>query len=529
MGSAYLNSGESIILTTHRVSVDAAEYDIMLTNRRIILIDSRYTSFEPRSIALSEIISVKTGITAKGEPVISVTGNDTEILSRDQPLDLVFTQQLSEQRKPECDTWLRQIMEQVIACRQDTRSTQTINPPIEQEPESRPRGATPRGIEMVLPRTSRIDTAPKRPKIILSPDQPEFPVAPVEGSEKPVQDEETAIEIPSPDPVRQIRWPVLKISEESHGVNPQDSEEPGSEYPDLTEYITDDQRSAPPDTNLETPVPPAVPDLDTNVPSYSFPAYPGEAKTDTGAILTEHADITEPSQRASDLPVVPPVFHAGSHQDEAVTGAPDQDVRPGHPDKKSKPSSGHSLGKWGNLAIITAIIIFVIIILAVTGGVFSTPHDSPVQPVITTLPTTTPIPAITTTAAPLQTTPTPAIITIPPEGTWVRISYAGYYIGNVGNPGSLQTVSGTGDQFYHIRETGSIVQASVQKQENSGDVLTVGIYKNGNLITNQSVRTPKGMVSLLIDTVTGLPPGLDPTQTSPSIVIRSTDNRISYL
>lgn len=52
------------------------------------------------------------------------------------------------------------------------------------------------------------------------------------------------------------------------------------------------------------------------------------------------------------------------------------------------------------------------------------------------------------------------------------------------------------------------MQVSVQKQDNSGAVLAVGIYRNGTLISTRSVTSPMGTVDLLIDPLTALAPGL---------------------
>jgi hypothetical protein len=52
------------------------------------------------------------------------------------------------------------------------------------------------------------------------------------------------------------------------------------------------------------------------------------------------------------------------------------------------------------------------------------------------------------------------------------------------------------------------VQVSVQKNDNSGALLAVGIYRNGTLISTKSVTSPMGTVDLLIDPQTGRAPGL---------------------
>jgi hypothetical protein len=71
-GSPYLESGESLILTTDRISVNSVQYDMLLTTRYLILVDVRYAQFQPQMIPLLTIQSVKGGKTANGELVITL-------------------------------------------------------------------------------------------------------------------------------------------------------------------------------------------------------------------------------------------------------------------------------------------------------------------------------------------------------------------------------------------------------------------------------------------------------------------------
>jgi hypothetical protein len=114
-------------------------------------------------------------------------------------------------------------------------------------------------------------------------------------------------------------------------------------------------------------------------------------------------------------------------------------------------------------------------------------------------------PTITPAPAAVQPSAAPAVV-IPPTGVWVRVVYNGTYAGSVGNAGDLRLVSGTGDQFYVIRDSSGLVQATFQKQDQGGDTLTVGVYTNGTEVTYRTVRAPRGTISILIDPRTGKPP-----------------------
>jgi hypothetical protein len=116
------------------------------------------------------------------------------------------------------------------------------------------------------------------------------------------------------------------------------------------------------------------------------------------------------------------------------------------------------------------------------------------------------------TATPVQSIPAPLV---PPAGVWVRVNSTAHYTGQVGNPEQLQQVSGTGDHFYQVLRSNRTVQASVQKQDNSGALLSVEIYRDGTLIGARSVTAPMGTVDLLLNPVTGRPPGLTANDTLP--------------
>jgi hypothetical protein len=88
---------------------------------------------------------------------------------------------------------------------------------------------------------------------------------------------------------------------------------------------------------------------------------------------------------------------------------------------------------------------------------------------------------------------------VPPNGVWVRASYPGTYIGQIGLGGSWIEVTGTGDKFYPISTNDGLVTANFQKQDGSGDRLLLEIYKNGVMLKRGSTTTPKGIVEIQLD------------------------------
>ena len=160
-----------------------------------------------------------------------------------------------------------------------------------------------------------------------------------------------------------------------------------------------------------------------------------------------------------------------------------------------------AMGKTRPWIVIVAV---AMIVLAGLAGLVAMSH-SPGSGGI--LPFATPTPVPTTIPVP---TPTPS--RIPQTGVWVEVSYDQLFSGSVGTPGNLQQLAGslqvhpnTGDQFYQIPRTNSgYITASVNKNDGSGDNLTVGIYSDGTLVQTASTTQPYGAlyVTAIIPTVT---------------------------
>jgi hypothetical protein len=164
-----------------------------------------------------------------------------------------------------------------------------------------------------------------------------------------------------------------------------------------------------------------------------------------------------------------------------------------------------------NRLSLIAIAVIILIVLGIAWAVIvSVPHGAipGISPVLTPGIQQTPGPAPS-----LQPSPMPAHVVIPSSGVWVRVLYQRNYTGSLGVPGSLREVAGSGDQIYKILEPAKIVQAQVHKQDNSGDTLTVEVYREGDLISDRTISTPMGSIEFMIDTSTGKPPGITVTPT----------------
>ena len=88
---------------------------------------------------------------------------------------------------------------------------------------------------------------------------------------------------------------------------------------------------------------------------------------------------------------------------------------------------------------------------------------------------------------------------IPQNGVWVRIEFTGNFTASFGTSGRMREITGSGNQFYQIPAQNEIVEASVQKGDNSGSVLTVSFYNDGQLAERGSTSNPHGTVELHAD------------------------------
>jgi hypothetical protein len=581
MSSPYLESGESIIMTTDRVSVEMVTYDAILTTRRLILMDNHNFRFEPRILLLSAIGSVRSGKAATGEPAIILTlempGNAPENKT------IIFCQNPPENRKQDRDQWVQKFIELSISSKDELPQKPEV-------PRHKPEGMRPSTRRWVAPETIRPYTDSHRikvevPDIEVTPDEaepaPSAPAKPslanrhVTGGNDESPDDETdnyrnslsratqlavqSVMEPEAD-ITPRRWEPERNDAavpEPSGIAPGIDEPaypelfPGTPGPlsqailaaarSLTSRKEQDDDGEPvpvpvqadirmtsllpesplsptgpapvpetpghPDTSAapEIPVPDTLPGEipDTSVLPES-PAHPPVLAVppesvfppgSTGTVPALHESLPEPVHvdvdAGSSLPV--PVNLRGPETPLPEKSRPEETPAPLH--------DASSSGRYPRLIAGGVILI----LLLALGGVFLLPgtlppDHGPVTIAPTTVPPESPGPI-----------PAPSPVTIPGEGVWVRITTPGYFVGQYGNPGSLQQVSGYGEKFYKIRDSSGIVKVSVAKQENTGDELLVEIYRNGTVIASRLVTAPMGSVDLLIDPLTGKPPGLNAT------------------
>ena len=333
MGSPYLESGESLILTTDRVSVNTVQYDVLLTTRYLILVDVRYAQFQPQMIPLLTIQSVKGGKTANGELVITLFFTETGSSDKSESMVLLFSQQPGEQRKRERDDWLKTLMGLIVSVRQETsyNSITTADPEIGIRPSMR----RPNAPEIPLPYTKIVDTRPAQIELIIMPDEPESPVFSEEKQELPdvaFPGEKTESDVtPAPCAIEETQGasqeltespdtilPPIPVFEETPSASQEVSESPDTislPIPDFNETpVTSQEVSESPDT-----ISPSLP---------VFEETPGASQEVTGSpdtllppevpIIVESALVHEEESESQDMVTPVPAF-------EEIPGAVEAD------------------------------------------------------------------------------------------------------------------------------------------------------------------------------------------------------------
>ena len=103
MGSPYLSTNESIILSAHDVIINTVPAEAILTNQRLMLVDRKHPRILPQDIPFTSIETVTIGENTANEPVLSlsvVTPDGTR-----QPLGMIYPQGPRLNRTTERDEW----------------------------------------------------------------------------------------------------------------------------------------------------------------------------------------------------------------------------------------------------------------------------------------------------------------------------------------------------------------------------------------------------------------------------------------
>jgi len=507
MGYPDLKSDESIVLTAQHVKVKSVPFELVLTNRRLIIIDSEKNVVPTQQIMLFTIRNVMAGENAIRDPVITLTILTDTADTRE--MALTFVRQTAGERRREADEWTKTLKKYISEAAAQPGDMMTDSPiPAETRTEHPGSPGIKKKIEAARPiKKIMVDTSHMPPKPVETTSLPEGSFCGRCGNRIPPGSTfcnrcGTKVTAPAGEPGVSPAAPQIAIAPAATaGAGERRGGRPIEQIIHSIEPLIED--SVP-----RTEAAPAVPE----------PAAPAAAAPPTGPAptlattieiaaeslvnpATSPASAAEPGQSAPAVPPVPPV--------------PPLPPVPAAPRKKSR-------------KILAAAIIIIIVILAVVAGGFVamtnihktavvTPVTTPVPTTAMPTPTLTPTQVVTTivTTVP-QTTPQ---VLIPQSGVWAEITYDKTYTGLVGAPGAQQQVTDTGDHFYRLpTASDGAVAISIQKSDGSGDNLTVTVYNNGATVKTVSATGPYGSIDLQLSLATPTPtptPVLTPMPTLP--------------
>ncbi len=532
MGDPEFRSGEKILLRTQGIFVKSIPFEGILTNKRIFLVDRAKNLLPPKEILLDTIKKVESGENAIRDQTITLSIEAKAGETRQ--MILTFSRQTGGNRVRERDEWkqviaenMRSSFEQVLrkvipGADQTQKQPQPLaSPRIEVVNTAAPAGAGPAGratpkkeIESVHPIKRIIETGPAAaPATAPSPVQ--YPPSP------PVQEP-----VARPDVTHVFCTRCgNRVSSDSAfcnrcgtpivvpaGMKPAPTPFPAGSPPTGTQRARPADETSPPERLQQIPAWDEGPEKE--------PASPQNAMTRDQPATGRQPSRKPPKQglfsrlfsRKKRVPI-PPKPAAGTAT-----------VLPPAPKKRGR-GSGVRPGKKMVIAVIAVLIV---IVLVGAGAVFLLPMLTSGGPGAAEGSSGTTVTAVATTN-PVQATPTIVVAAttpqaVPSTGVQVHVSYIGGYKGTYGMPSDLQTVQSSGDRYFEIVNATGSIQASFQKLDSSTThALTVEIYKNGKLLTQGSVSTSYGTVTLSADATTGV---AKPAQTSGGTLVTTTTGTV---
>jgi hypothetical protein len=513
-----LYSDERVVLQAQNVKVKSVLFELVLTTRRLVLIDTKKNSIPPQEINLATLKDVELGENAIRDPtitisIITISGNTRQMV-------LTFSKTSGGERRRECDEWVR-------ALRQNITSTvyhPVSQAPVPREPEPAPAAhppvmqpppAAPQRVEITNPPPpkKRIEIARPMKKIAEAP--PAMPV-PVETSSLPTGSfcNRCGNRVPPESAFcNRCGTPVIPETgaitpqEDDTGVTweqytppsvPQVQVSPSPVFPTI---------SAKKDRPIEQVIHSIEPLIEDSVPrTATAPLVPAKQ-----TYMAQPADMAEPEDKvpaARAESVAPePAAQPGEVKWPVLTPSaiPVPGTAPAAPDaapamvSQVPPPPPPRTFPWKLIAGLA------LVILVVLAGVFVVTQSPGVTPGVTPTPditvpaTTSPPTAVATVITTVIPATTPQAVTtpsalVPASGVFVKVTTTGGYSGAIGTPGRLRELSESGDHFYQISTTDGPVVVNIQKTDGTSAVLAVDVYKDGVLMKHVQTSAPKGQI-----------------------------------
>jgi hypothetical protein len=508
MGYPELDHDESIILETRNVKFKSISLDAILTNKRIILIDSRKNVTPPQDISLASIRIVEMGENAIRDPFLllilcTITGEKRQIV-------ITFSRQAGAERRRECNEWVKKLDSLRPAPVPDTipadlpvqggepLKKSEVSPPARASvPGTRP---VKKKIEIARPLTKIIEKSPVSPVPVETSSLPSGTFCSRCGNRVPLNSTFC----------NHCGTPIVHVPEKA--VAPQPA------APSVK--VTIQPPVSPPAEQQNRPIDRVIhsiePLIEDSVPrTHSAPLVQKNAPEQKAEPPVPVSPVPEPQQDPTPQVIWPVLSTAESPMAPAKEPAP---AKPESPPPAPGPAPDVNKPDYrmiGILAVaIIAFFIGVVLLSTLNAGPSGVMQENTTITKISTTVTTNPTPKPQTTRTTLATTlVTPTQLMIPPTGVWVRVSYPGTFTGSIGTPGDIREVTNSGDLFYQISTTNGTVAVSLKKKEGNADNLVIEVYKNGAMVKQDSTIAPKGIVEIQFDLKTIPAAGVNSTTT----------------
>jgi len=501
MDDPALQGDEQILIRTQGVHVKSISFEGILTTRRIILVDRIKGVLPPKEIPLSTIQSVETGENAIRDQVLSLgvitrTGGARQMV-------LTFSREGGGNRAKERDEWARLIQTH-------------LTPSFEQEADK----ALPEGgytsAALSRNRPPQHETyAAGAPTGYPSPVQPraEPPAAMPAPAPAPAQREETILgtyctkcgtKVPEGSMfcnkcgtriVRPGEVPPAAVHVSAAApVSPAPSVQKGRPIErdmQTVEPLFDRSTTSVPRDPLRTApqAPPARP-YTAPTPVAAPPAQP-TAHTAPAPVKKEKKRFMPKLFSPKDLPPTPLV-------PASMPSAP-------MPPAPKKPSNKKKILLVAGIVIVLLVVVVgVVVVLPKTGLLTNLFHGSTsnVSAAATATVTAKTTSSVGSAVGVVAATLTP--VTVPQSGVYVYVDYLGGWKGTYGTSNETFKATNSGERIMEVVNGTGTVTASFSKQDGSSHGITVTIYKDGKSLTSGTSTAAKGMVTLSVNTDTGV-------------------------
>jgi len=505
MDDPALQGDEQILIRTQGVHVKSISFEGILTTRRIILVDRIKGVLPPKEIPLSTIQSVETGENAIRDQVLSLgvitrTGGARQMV-------LTFSREGGGNRAKERDEWARLIQAHLA-------------PSFEQEADK----ALPEGgytsAALSRNRPPQHETyAAGAPVSYPSPVQPraEQPASMPAPAPAPEPREETILgtyctkcgtKVPEGSAFcNKCGTHIVRPGEVPSAATPAPVAAPVSPAPSV-------QKGRPIERDMQT-VEPLFDRSTTSVPRDPLrtapqtpPPRPYIAPAPVAAPPAQPAAQAAPAPGKKEKKRFMPKLFSPKDLPPTPLVPASMPSAPMPPAPKKPSNKKKILLVAGIVIVILIVVIGAVFVLPKTGLLTNLFHSSGSSSSGASATTTTATVTAKTTSSVgsavgvVAATLTP--VTVPQSGVYVYVDYIGGWTGTYGTANETFKATNSGERIMEVVNGTGTVTASFSKQDGSSHGITVTIYKDGKSLTTGTSTAAKGMVTLSVDTITGV-------------------------